>query len=100
MVKQKTTKEIKNTPKQIIKAPIVRLAQCEVIVGSTNKCKIQAVVNAIQYAKPAYKTLGRPLNNVKVRGVTVDTGVSEQPLGLEITLKGALNRAKKAYKQR
>ena len=60
----------------------------KVIVASENPVKINA-------AELGFKTY---FNNVDVKGVSVDSGVSNQPGSDEETLKGALTRAKNAQK--
>jgi len=56
-----------------------------VVIGSTNKTKIQAVEQAFL-----------DIPNVKVVGVEVKSGVSEQPMSDEETQNGAENRARAA----
>ncbi len=58
-----------------------------VAVGSKNPSKIKAVEDALS------KTMGTAL----VKAVDVDSEVSNQPIGLNETAKGAINRAKKAF---
>jgi inosine/xanthosine triphosphatase len=58
-------------------------------VASTNPQKIKAVADLI----PKYDFLV----NSQVEGVSVDSGVSDQPKSLEETVQGAINRAKAAY---
>jgi len=57
-----------------------------IAVGSTNPVKVNAVRNV----------LSRIYGDIKVIGVKVDSGVSEQPLSEEETIVGAINRAKRA----
>jgi len=64
------------------------MSKITVIVGSTNKVKIEATKNAFK------KIFG----SVTVEGVKVDSGVGPQPYTNEMTLTGALNRAKAAFK--
>lgn len=59
-----------------------------VIVGSTNRVKIEATKNAFE----------KVFRNVLVEGVKVDSGIGPQPYTNEMTLIGALNRAKAAFK--
>ncbi|MFC1617801.1 inosine/xanthosine triphosphatase [Patescibacteria group bacterium] len=59
-------------------------------IGSKNKVKIQALQEAVQ----DYDFL----KNAEVRGIEIDSEVSDQPKSAEETIKGAMNRAKKAYK--
>lgn len=60
----------------------------KVCVGSKNPVKIRAVKKAV----------GR-FFRAEVFGVEVSSGVSPQPMGFEETFRGALNRAKNAYKR-
>ena len=60
---------------------------CKIAVGSLNPVKINAV-------RRAFRLLCNPI----VVGVSVLSGVSPQPIGLEEILYGALNRAMKARK--
>ncbi len=55
-------------------------------MGTTNRSKLLAV-------KKAWILLG----DAEIIGVGVDSGVSEQPIGLQEILEGALNRAVSAY---
>jgi inosine/xanthosine triphosphatase len=59
----------------------------KVAVGSTNPIKIQAVMEAFQ------ETFG----DVEVRGIKVDSEVSDQPFKDEV-IKGSVNRAKNVLK--
>ena len=60
-----------------------------VVVGSENRIKIEAVKRAFQ-----------KLNlEAMVVGVEVETSVGPQPIGIEATLKGALERASKALRK-
>ena len=59
----------------------------KVVVGSKNPVKINATGNIL---RKIYK-------NVEVTSKDVDSGVSDQPFGLDETIKGAVNRAKNAY---
>ena len=58
-----------------------------IIVGSKNPVKLQATKNIMEkiYSKP------------KVKAISVDSGVPDQPFGLNQTIEGAINRAKNAY---
>lgn len=59
-------------------------------VASLNPQKIKAVEELIlEYSF---------LKNYKVLGLAVNTGVSEQPMSLEETVTGAINRAKSAFR--
>jgi inosine/xanthosine triphosphatase len=61
----------------------------EIIVGSQNQIKLTAVNEVVaDYAR---------LSGAKVVGVASDSGIREQPLSLEETVKGAKNRAENAY---
>jgi inosine/xanthosine triphosphatase len=59
----------------------------KVIVGSMNPVKLNATKNIL---KNIY-------NNLDVSTVNVDSGIPDQPFGLNETIKGAINRAKSAY---
>jgi len=59
----------------------------KVAVGSRNPVKISAAENIFS------KIYGE----IEVIGLDVDSCVGEQPFGLDETIKGAINRAKKAY---
>ncbi len=61
----------------------------KVIVGSENKVKVRAVREAFEERFPG----------AVVEGKSVDSGVSEQPLSLEETIEGAINRAKRAFER-
>lgn len=56
-------------------------------IGSENPVKIKAVE----------EVMSNTIGNVLVKGINVDSGVSPQPIGLEETSKGAINRAKEAF---
>ncbi len=58
----------------------------KVIVGSKNPVKVNA----------AKKAFSRFFDNVDIRGVSVDSGVSDMPLTRKETKQGAINRAKKS----
>ena len=60
-----------------------------IVVGSKNPNKIQAVKEAMQAFEP--------FAGADFQGVSADSGVSDQPIGLEETLTGAQNRAKQAF---
>ncbi len=60
----------------------------KIAVGSTNPVKIRAVENVMK----------RIYDSVVVVSVAVDSGVGRQPLSLEETIKGAVNRALNALK--
>ncbi len=57
-----------------------------IAVGSTNKTKID----------PVREVFSKHWKNIVVRGVKVDSGVDDQPMGDEEMYRGALNRARKA----
>lgn len=61
----------------------------KISVGTTNKGKIEAVNRAI--------TVYELLKNADVQGVNVQSGVNDQPIGMEMILRGAMNRAKAAF---
>lgn len=61
----------------------------KIIVGSKNPAKIAAVQEIIQ----DYDLL----KGAEVIGLEVESGISEQPLTLEETIRGAMNRAKAAW---
>jgi len=56
-------------------------------VGSKNPVKVQATRNVLE----------KFYNDVTVSAVHVNSGVPDQPIGLEQTIEGAVNRAKGAY---
>jgi inosine/xanthosine triphosphatase len=62
-----------------------------IIVASTNPVKIQAALAGFQAIFPD--------ETFTVQGVSVPSGVSEQPMSDEETLAGALNRARAAREQ-
>lgn len=59
-------------------------------VGSRNPVKIEATQNILR----------KIYSQVKVEGVNVQSGVSEQPIGLTETIKGAINRSKNAFQSK
>ncbi|KAL3932009.1 MAG: hypothetical protein SGPRY_000881 [Prymnesium sp.] len=61
-----------------------------VAVGSTNPCKVSAVHRAIS-SFPA------TADARSIRGFSVSSCVSEQPIGMEETARGARNRAEQAH---
>lgn len=61
----------------------------KITVGSKNPNKIQAVKEAMLAFEP--------FANAEFKGVSADSGVSDQPIGLEETISGAGNRAKRAF---
>lgn len=61
----------------------------KIIVGSKNEVKVSAVREVVA----DYKSLA----GAEVIGVSVASGMSDQPLSLEETIQGAKNRAESAY---
>jgi len=61
----------------------------KVVVGSKNPVKINATNNILR------KIYG----DIEIESKDVDSGVPDQPFGLEQTIKGAINRAKDAYSE-
>jgi inosine/xanthosine triphosphatase len=61
----------------------------KVIVGSKNPVKLNATKNI----------LTKIYGVIEVISINVDSGVPDQPFGLDETIKGAVNRAKKAYRE-
>ncbi len=59
----------------------------KVVVGSKNPVKQNATENIL---KKIY-------DDLEVSSIEVDSGVPDQPFGLDETIKGAVNRAKEAY---
>lgn len=59
------------------------------VVGSDNPVKVNAVKNVVSKIWP----------KARVDFVKVNSGVSHQPIGMEETIKGAVNRAKATLKQ-
>ena len=62
----------------------------KIIVGSTNKAKIEAVAEILK----EYPHLA----GAEVFGVSVESGVADQPMSLDETIAGAMNRARNAFK--
>lgn len=60
-----------------------------IAVGSTNPTKIQPVIEIFSHH---YK-------NCKVKGVSVASGIADQPMNIDDMYRGALNRAKKALQK-
>lgn len=58
----------------------------KIIVGSKNAAKISAV----------QKGAGAYWSNVEISGEDVESGVPAQPIGMDETMQGALNRARSA----
>ena len=63
----------------------------KVAVGSTNPVKVNAAKSGTE--------LALKVENVEVEGFNVPSDVSEQPFGDEETLRGATNRAMKAFSE-
>lgn len=59
----------------------------QVTVGSKNPVKLQATKNIMEKIYP----------KLTLRAVDVDSGVPDQPFGLDQTIQGAINRAKNAF---
>ncbi|MBI5793592.1 DUF84 family protein, partial [Candidatus Uhrbacteria bacterium] len=60
-----------------------------VVLGSKNDCKLQAVRQVLaEYPK---------FGDAHIVGVEVDSLVPEQPLNLDATIQGAINRANAAF---
>ena len=60
-----------------------------IAVGSTNPTKVRAVENVMK----------RIYGDVEVLGVGVESGVPDQPVGIEEIVRGAVNRAKRALEK-
>jgi len=60
-----------------------------VAVGSTNPTKVKAVERVMR----------RIYGDVEVLGVEVESGVPDQPIGIEEIARGAINRAKRALEK-
>ncbi|WP_457742176.1 inosine/xanthosine triphosphatase [Thermococcus sp.] len=60
-----------------------------IAVGSTNPTKVRAVENVMR----------RIYGDVEVFGVEVDSGVPDQPIGIEEIVRGAMNRARNALEK-
>ncbi len=60
-----------------------------VTVGSHNPVKVQATRNVLM----------KVYNDLEVYSMDVNSGVPDQPIGLDQTIEGAMNRAKSAYSQ-
>ncbi len=59
-----------------------------ILVSSTNPVKIQAAASAFELAFPS--------NDLKLKGISVPSGVADQPMSEEETRAGAWNRVKAA----
>ncbi len=64
----------------------------KIIVASTNPTKINS-------SKMGFIRMFPDINEIFIKGVSVDSGVSHQPMSDEETYKGAVNRAGEAKKQ-
>ncbi len=62
-----------------------------IIVGSTNKAKVEAVREILQDYPH--------LVHAEVHGVGTTSGVSDQPKSLDETIAGAMNRARSVYQE-
>ncbi|MCX6806831.1 MAG: inosine/xanthosine triphosphatase [Candidatus Berkelbacteria bacterium] len=62
----------------------------QINIGTSNKIKVQALEEVVK-DYPIFK-------NAEVNALSVSSGVGEQPRSLEQTIKGAINRAKEAYR--
>ena len=60
-------------------------------IGSDNPSKLKGAKKALHHAFPGAR--------LQIRGFAVSSRVHEQPIGFEKTLKGAINRAKAAFKK-
>jgi inosine/xanthosine triphosphatase len=67
--------------------PPPKLPQDRIAVGSRNAPKVDAV-------REAFEAYG---SDARVVGVAVESGVSEQPIGWEEIVAGAMNRAERAF---
>jgi inosine/xanthosine triphosphatase len=56
-------------------------------VGTHNPLKVRATRNVLE----------KIYTNVDVEGIEVDSGVRDQPIGLDETIEGAMNRARNAF---
>lgn len=72
---------------EVLTPPIVVFMRIR--LGSTNACKLQSTREVLAtYAKFA---------DAEIVGVEVDSGVGEEPNNLELTITGAINRARAAF---
>ena len=71
-------------------AKIVNIVEMKIAVGSTNPVKIKATEDAFRTLWPKKKWI--------VEGIKVPSGISDQPMSDEESIKGATTRAKKALK--
>mgnify|MGYP003425223759 FL=1 len=60
----------------------------KIIVGSKNPNKVEAVREVFTELSP---------NDLEVAGIEVDSNINDQPITMEETIQGAINRAKNAY---
>ncbi len=68
-----------------------RLIPLRITLGSSNPSKLKGAQAACRRAFPGVRT--------QFRAFSVSSGVHEQPVGFELTWKGALNRARGAFKK-
>lgn len=59
----------------------------KIVVGSKNPMKLKATQNVLEHIYP----------QLNVTAKHVDSGVPDQPIGLDITIQGAINRAQNAF---
>ncbi len=64
-------------------------------IGSINKTKIEAVTTILA----DYPDFQKTKTALKIKAFTVSSDVAEQPMTLEETIQGAINRAKNAFNQ-
>ncbi|KAG8467261.1 hypothetical protein KFE25_000577 [Diacronema lutheri] len=64
-----------------------------VVVGSTNACKVSAVVETLRASFPRFA-------DASADGFKASSGVAEQPRSMDETLRGARNRARGAFASR
>lgn len=75
---------------QYINSEIEKVPMYKITIGSTNRVKVQALEETLR----DYQDLG----SYEVCAVDVPSQVSDQPLSLEETVQGAVNRAKNSFK--
>lgn len=63
-----------------------KVTAMQIKVGSTNEAKVKAVMAGVRAYWPT----------AQIDGASVQSGVPDQPIGLEQTMQGALNRARAA----
>jgi inosine/xanthosine triphosphatase len=64
-----------------------------VAIGTKNPAKIQAVIDAFQYSYSDSKV------DLEFKPIQVDSGVGNQPIGLDMIINGAISRAKSSFNQ-